>query len=56
MNVVISRKIKRMLRRLAFCPQCERPATLIVDPTGIIAWSCKACVQKAKAALGEGRP
>lgn len=53
MNVVITHKVKRMLKRLAVCPECGAPAKLIVDPSGMIGWSCGLCLknQEEMAAL-----
>ena len=45
MSIVISHKVKRMLKRLAACPECGVPATLIVTPKGMIGWSCERCLK-----------
>lgn len=45
MNIVITHKVRRMLKRLAVCPDCGTPATLIVTPKGMIGWSCERCLK-----------
>lgn len=53
MSVAITHKVKRMLQRLAVCPECGTPAKLIVTQK-LIAWSCERCL-KARAGDGEAQ-